>query len=638
MAADVGRNDPCPCGSGRKYKKCCLRKRKQAGGTVRTPPPRRRDPFEKAVEAGRQARSRDPHAAIQEWLGAWRLLQEKLPNEVDTLAGAQDVLGEDAPHLQNWVWDVLNLWRRLAYVDPETAPDATDFVEELVVRFSGEEDEFRHSVEAELANLLARAGRIEVAEEIGRRLIAEQPDKARGYCTLADVYLDAEPPKLERALQTLEEAADQPVSDAGDWDLSARLAEVRDALREKEIRTSNDYIEWDTFWDGFEQADLDTKIEMARERIDNAPDFDAEWAFALMIDGLLMPCIEDGRGEAWIETLEHLREKRPDEAAEEAGVLGVHALEFSLEGNGEYVDTALELLFSRPAGAADHVFGAFEVLAFHGVSRVRDHLVEGWPQFSSSDGLMPGAFDEWADWSLLAQLAAWAGEDINEPRTLQDLEAALGTMTKELDREQARAFVAWFLGPKAANFDAATEAEIADADESVRALCLGFARHLVDDHGWPPFKALLGAWSLIGLLRHSAGVQDPFQDRFSTAHASRSRQFRRELKELREPWREVSRFTPHPDLAVGFAEAIADQGMFGRPFTAAAFFEAAARMTPWLQERGFIDNPELTQRTQQHFARRMGEVFDNLTFIAAHPSLLEPGIEQTEQWLNSRAE
>lgn len=24
--ASVGRNDPCPCGSGRKYKKCCGRK------------------------------------------------------------------------------------------------------------------------------------------------------------------------------------------------------------------------------------------------------------------------------------------------------------------------------------------------------------------------------------------------------------------------------------------------------------------------------------------------------------------------------------------------------------------------------------------------------------------------------------
>jgi uncharacterized protein YecA (UPF0149 family) len=25
-AAKVGRNDPCPCGSGKKYKKCCLSK------------------------------------------------------------------------------------------------------------------------------------------------------------------------------------------------------------------------------------------------------------------------------------------------------------------------------------------------------------------------------------------------------------------------------------------------------------------------------------------------------------------------------------------------------------------------------------------------------------------------------------
>jgi uncharacterized protein YecA (UPF0149 family) len=26
MTVKVGRNDPCPCGSGRKYKKCCLGK------------------------------------------------------------------------------------------------------------------------------------------------------------------------------------------------------------------------------------------------------------------------------------------------------------------------------------------------------------------------------------------------------------------------------------------------------------------------------------------------------------------------------------------------------------------------------------------------------------------------------------
>ena len=29
MKSKIGRNDPCPCGSGKKYKKCCLPKEQQ---------------------------------------------------------------------------------------------------------------------------------------------------------------------------------------------------------------------------------------------------------------------------------------------------------------------------------------------------------------------------------------------------------------------------------------------------------------------------------------------------------------------------------------------------------------------------------------------------------------------------------
>ena len=29
MTEKVGRNDPCPCGSGKKYKSCCFPKRQQ---------------------------------------------------------------------------------------------------------------------------------------------------------------------------------------------------------------------------------------------------------------------------------------------------------------------------------------------------------------------------------------------------------------------------------------------------------------------------------------------------------------------------------------------------------------------------------------------------------------------------------
>lgn len=33
--ADVGRNEPCPCGSGKKFKRCCLRKEAEEGARAR---------------------------------------------------------------------------------------------------------------------------------------------------------------------------------------------------------------------------------------------------------------------------------------------------------------------------------------------------------------------------------------------------------------------------------------------------------------------------------------------------------------------------------------------------------------------------------------------------------------------------
>src|SRR6266478_8485741 len=38
-AGKIGRNDPCPCGSGLKFKKCCLIKVMEKPNEVRRPPP-----------------------------------------------------------------------------------------------------------------------------------------------------------------------------------------------------------------------------------------------------------------------------------------------------------------------------------------------------------------------------------------------------------------------------------------------------------------------------------------------------------------------------------------------------------------------------------------------------------------------
>jgi tetratricopeptide (TPR) repeat protein len=44
MAQKVGRNDPCPCGSGKKYKKCCLEKEAESARNRPPPPPVRHQP------------------------------------------------------------------------------------------------------------------------------------------------------------------------------------------------------------------------------------------------------------------------------------------------------------------------------------------------------------------------------------------------------------------------------------------------------------------------------------------------------------------------------------------------------------------------------------------------------------------
>ncbi|HEY5610702.1 MAG TPA: SEC-C metal-binding domain-containing protein, partial [Thermoanaerobaculia bacterium] len=51
-APKVGRNDPCPCGSGRKYKKCC------AGREETVAPPSRVEQFQKLASQGKKAQDR----------------------------------------------------------------------------------------------------------------------------------------------------------------------------------------------------------------------------------------------------------------------------------------------------------------------------------------------------------------------------------------------------------------------------------------------------------------------------------------------------------------------------------------------------------------------------------------------------
>jgi uncharacterized protein len=68
MTEKAGRNDPCPCGSGKKYKQCCLKNERprgsaprkfkatviEGGGIFKKPPDLMQRTFGKAIEAAQQ--------------------------------------------------------------------------------------------------------------------------------------------------------------------------------------------------------------------------------------------------------------------------------------------------------------------------------------------------------------------------------------------------------------------------------------------------------------------------------------------------------------------------------------------------------------------------------------------------------
>jgi hypothetical protein len=60
MATQLGRNDPCHCGSGRKYKQCCLDKDEQKARAARTKAAAKAPPPAAAEEEAAPAKTKTP--------------------------------------------------------------------------------------------------------------------------------------------------------------------------------------------------------------------------------------------------------------------------------------------------------------------------------------------------------------------------------------------------------------------------------------------------------------------------------------------------------------------------------------------------------------------------------------------------
>ena len=97
----IGRNDPCPCGSGRKYKKCCLQKNEEMQGGMNpeealgaTRPKREKEQWERKVREGYAHLTRGEYRQAKAFAKRWLEQNPEDDHLYDILTTADLYLGD----------------------------------------------------------------------------------------------------------------------------------------------------------------------------------------------------------------------------------------------------------------------------------------------------------------------------------------------------------------------------------------------------------------------------------------------------------------------------------------------------------------------------------------------------------------
>lgn len=192
----AGRNDPCPCGSGRKFKKCCMNKEGvQPGYSIDLRGERIPEKFKTAsdwMEAGYQHNGRGHfRKAYACWKACWLEMGFLLP---PTLLDPDEAEETGAFHgyewLNNWLQDFENLLSHQSKFDYGIARFGEMYFRGLLARFPSMNPVMKDNMQVDLASILALLGRHDEATNLLEQMMAEAPDKAQAYVALAGMYGD----------------------------------------------------------------------------------------------------------------------------------------------------------------------------------------------------------------------------------------------------------------------------------------------------------------------------------------------------------------------------------------------------------------------------------------------------------------
>ncbi|MCF6179840.1 MAG: DUF1186 domain-containing protein [Geopsychrobacter sp.] len=230
-AAKIGRNTPCPCGSGKKYKKCCIFKKI----THAEPETLSVDPVNKADEwiaAGYYHRNQSAdYKALCCWFHGWQAIETLLPETVrDPGSSECNRLCPSSDFFSNWLQDYLTLLEDNLQRDLLTVKNGLIFCQRVSARFTDMRCLLMNNFTETTAYLLVALGKSTQAFSLLEKMITEQPGNAQGYVVLA-ALLSIDAPRFQllsdhvRARQLLRQAQEY-ADDCDAWDVDLRLQDL----------------------------------------------------------------------------------------------------------------------------------------------------------------------------------------------------------------------------------------------------------------------------------------------------------------------------------------------------------------------------------------------------------------------------
>ncbi|PNU19855.1 hypothetical protein C2E25_10510 [Geothermobacter hydrogeniphilus] len=232
----VGRNEPCPCGSGKKYKKCCIDQKTVPIPQDAIPASAHLTPADEWIGAGYYYLEEHwPRNALSCWQNAWPEVKKILPETVDDPDSDEcNRLFTSCDFFSNWLQDCLHLIEERMTVDLGAVQFGLQFCREVAERFSGMRQLAKNNLQELTAHLLLTLGDRTPAFSLLERMIEEQPNTAQGYVVMADLFsVDAQRFNLRvdfaRARQLLLQALDK-ATDCEGWDVEARLEYLTESV------------------------------------------------------------------------------------------------------------------------------------------------------------------------------------------------------------------------------------------------------------------------------------------------------------------------------------------------------------------------------------------------------------------------